>query len=262
MDERPVSALEELLKELFDAAQLRRFLASLPNGRRLVDEIPTVPAPNAEVAHHSVGELLRFGRVDAHLFAELARARPAQASRVWEVARMWNISIEVKPKPTVSAYQPALSSSARAGVLASGAALLMILVASVMFRRGGFEAAPVEAIEASPAQFATTGTSDGEGAGAPPVVAPPVVAPPTVVESAPSPPSNSSSTRRSDAGIVARCEVLNKDYFHRCQLGEIFSTPSAVRRCRDKILEEAREIRDHHGSSSITAACSVPYESD
>lgn len=90
--ESPEIALEALLKDLFDASQLRRFLRGLPHGEDLVDNLPGSSTSLALLAHEARLGLGRRGMVDATLFEALLRERAGQGARIRELAGRYGLA--------------------------------------------------------------------------------------------------------------------------------------------------------------------------
>lgn len=76
-------ALESLLLSLFSLVELRRFLRYLPDGRSLLDELPTGSTPLAHFVHECVALLTRDGRVeDSEFWERLEEERPRRSREI------------------------------------------------------------------------------------------------------------------------------------------------------------------------------------
>lgn len=111
-----VPALAELLSELFAADELRRFLASMPEGQALYAELPGQLASTAQVAEAAAHLLHRRGRLDGRLFERLVAARPRREREIAEVARIAGAPLEARrldaSEALRSAHEPTLAAPA------------------------------------------------------------------------------------------------------------------------------------------------------
>ena len=83
------SALEDLLRDLFDADELRAFLRRCDHGATLEASLPLGAVTPAALVSHAVGALIRRGEVDAPFFDALVRERPKRIARIEVVRQMW-----------------------------------------------------------------------------------------------------------------------------------------------------------------------------
>jgi hypothetical protein len=81
-------ALEKLLLRLFSISELRRYVADLPDGDELRNELPAGGSP-AEFSHAFVDALKRRGGVDAAFFGALQAERPRRSADIDLVRRSW-----------------------------------------------------------------------------------------------------------------------------------------------------------------------------
>lgn len=84
----PQLRLAELLRGLFSAADLRRFVRLGPEGAQISALLPE-HAGLDELATEAVAVLERRGEIDAALFARLVRERPRRAAAIEAVRRAW-----------------------------------------------------------------------------------------------------------------------------------------------------------------------------
>jgi hypothetical protein len=85
---RKEAALEKLLLQLFSISELRRYVAYLPDGDELANELPAGGSP-AEFSHDFVHALKRRGAVDAAFFDALQAERPRRSADIDLVRRGW-----------------------------------------------------------------------------------------------------------------------------------------------------------------------------
>lgn len=78
--------LNALLLALFTPEELRRLLHALPGGDRLIQELPSRSASNAELTHLATLVLASRGLLNGHFFDALIRARPGRAAEIRAVA--------------------------------------------------------------------------------------------------------------------------------------------------------------------------------
>ena len=76
--------LEQLLSELFDEAELKRFISLLPRQHE-IGRIWPASGSLEQVVHNTVLALERRGRVDRSLFVALRQERPARSCEVSSV---------------------------------------------------------------------------------------------------------------------------------------------------------------------------------
>ena len=100
--------LADLLRSLFSADELRRFLRYLPGGDRLVAELPALGASLAILTQDAVDLLKRQGLIDAALFEGLKAERPRRALEIEQVARAWSLPVTSEPRaaPAASGDRP------------------------------------------------------------------------------------------------------------------------------------------------------------
>lgn len=79
-------ALSNLLNQLFDADELRRFAAHLPGVGDLASELPDSAAPPARVTFALVHALARRGLLDSEFFRRLLATRPRRSDEIAAVA--------------------------------------------------------------------------------------------------------------------------------------------------------------------------------
>lgn len=130
----PEAILEQLFGELFNATELRRFVAHF--APELTPRLPGPTASFAALTGHLVQALERHGLIGARLFKALERAYPSRRARIREVAALWG---------TTSASEALPEASARGGPTS---------LASVL--RGPAGALTITAIELTPAMDGST----------------------------------------------------------------------------------------------------------
>ncbi len=74
-----LATLAKLICSLFSNAELRQFVGSLANGKRLSAELPGDPISLRQLASNTVGLLSRHGMIDAAFFDALKKERPGRA---------------------------------------------------------------------------------------------------------------------------------------------------------------------------------------
>ncbi len=129
----PLGALYELLLDLFEGEELRRWLLFGPDAD-IIHELPGGGATNASIVKTTIEALKRRGRIDAGFFARLTWVRDRRRDAIAAVAALW-VEAEVDEPgssrtPTFGPSTPAL----RAGDLLGGR---YRLIADVGRARGG-----------------------------------------------------------------------------------------------------------------------------
>ncbi|MCB9764571.1 MAG: hypothetical protein H6741_34000 [Alphaproteobacteria bacterium] len=97
---KPETALEDLLSELFDPPDLRRFLRR-HLGDDVVGLLPESPENEAEVMHQAVRRLKQRGEIDGALFTALKEVFPKRVADIAEVEAL--MSALPSESPTTSA---------------------------------------------------------------------------------------------------------------------------------------------------------------
>ncbi|WP_309896005.1 hypothetical protein [Archangium sp.] len=98
----PYAKLSDLLRSMFNAAELRAFLRRLPSGTDLVDALPE-GLGSALLAGEAVDTLQRRGRVDRELFVHLVGYAPDRYDEIADVARAWGVVPPPRPQSGVRA---------------------------------------------------------------------------------------------------------------------------------------------------------------
>lgn len=89
----PEIALENLLTELFESDELRRFLRGLPGGEDLYGALPGGTVARATLMYEAARLLKRRGELEGDFFPVLAKKVPRKRARIAEVAALWNIEL-------------------------------------------------------------------------------------------------------------------------------------------------------------------------
>lgn len=149
--------LAALLADAFTAAELRRFVARLPDGEALLDDLPGEIASLNTLAHALVDLLTRRRQLDGSLLAALAEAAPRRVEELGRIAAGLGLPppqappraslVQTRPRP-VAAF---------VGVGVGAGALGLWLVTR----------APEAALEAQPAA-GSTGVDEGREVSSPP----------------------------------------------------------------------------------------------
>jgi len=82
-------ALEELIKSMFNDAELRSFLGQMPDTAPLLAGLPGGSASLLQVMFETIQLLERHEIIDSEFFAALAAARPRRRQKIQEVAALW-----------------------------------------------------------------------------------------------------------------------------------------------------------------------------
>lgn len=107
-------ALEELIKSMFNDAELRSFLGQMADTAPLLAGLPGGSASLLQVMFETIRILERNGIIDREFFAALAAARPRWKQKIQEVATMWGVTPAVTSKigaATTSSSTPPTAAS-------------------------------------------------------------------------------------------------------------------------------------------------------
>lgn len=88
---RARAALHTLLRDLFSAEELLRFLRFGDDTAELVDDLPGAGAPLAALTEAAVLGLERRGLVTGHFFDRLAEARPGRLTEIAACRDLWSL---------------------------------------------------------------------------------------------------------------------------------------------------------------------------
>jgi len=110
-------ALEELIKSMFNDAELRSFLGQMPDTAPLLAGLPGGSASPLQVMFETIQLLERHEIIDSEFFAALAAARPRRQKQIQEVAALWGLSLPAASEtraPTSSSSTPPNAASTSA----------------------------------------------------------------------------------------------------------------------------------------------------
>jgi len=121
------NALYQLLLDLFNADELRRWLRFDAEASVIVKDLPSATASVSELVDKVVDCLVRHGLVDPGFFARIRDARPRRSAEIDRVAALWqkrSASTSGSPNPqspgTKDPQQPVAQNG---GIFAPGATI-------------------------------------------------------------------------------------------------------------------------------------------